>query len=125
MTVVPAATATEADCQATIIEAARTLGYRVHHTRAARSRRGWRTPVQGDAGFPDLVLAGHGHLLVVELKRRGNRPTAQQQAWLDTLTDAGIDARLLTVPDDQQGFVEELTAHAARRRAHTDQIGGP
>src|SRR5215217_4018452 len=60
---------TEAECQATIIEAARVLGYRVAHFRAARTMHGWRTPLQGDAGWPDLVIAGHGHCLVVELKR--------------------------------------------------------
>jgi 5-methylcytosine-specific restriction endonuclease McrA len=46
-----------AQLQRTIVEAARLLGYRVQHARPARTQRGWRTPIEGDVGFTDLVLA--------------------------------------------------------------------
>jgi hypothetical protein len=51
---------TEADLQATILDAARLLGWRACHFRPARTTRGWRTPVEGDPGFPDLTLAKAG-----------------------------------------------------------------
>lgn len=104
--------ATEADCQRAVIVAARYAGWLVHHTRPARSARGWRTPLTGDPGFPDLVLVSRrppGRLLVVELKRRPRRPTHEQQAWLDALSAAGVDARLVYVPDQLDDLLAELT----------------
>jgi len=106
-----AVTATEAECQRTIVDAARLAGWLVHHTRPARTVRGWRTPLEGDAGFPDLVLARRrppGRLLVVELKRAPRQPTDEQRAWLAALTAAGVDARLVYVPDDLDALLAEL-----------------
>lgn len=100
---------TEADCQTAIIAAARTLGYRVHHQRPARLADGRiRSTIQGDKGFPDLVIAGHGRVWIVELKRHGNRPSREQVQWITALAGAGIDARVLIVPDGQHAFITEL-----------------
>lgn len=107
---------TEAECQKTIIEAARTLGYLVHHTRPAQTGRGWRTPIQGDRGFPDLVIAGHGRLFVVELKRKPNRVGVEQMEWIAELERAGIYSSVVWVPDGMHAFIAEL-AHGAQRRA--------
>lgn len=81
---------TEAMLQACVVETARLLGWRVHHTRPARTGKGWRTPIMGDVGFPDLVLARDGRVLFAELKQNGKRPRAEQQAWLDVLPDAVV-----------------------------------
>jgi hypothetical protein len=43
---------------------------------------GWRTPVQGDPGTPDFVLARGGVVLLAELKTDRGRPTPDQVAWL-------------------------------------------
>lgn len=107
---------TEADCQKTIVAAAIMLGYRVHHTRPAQTRRGWRTPMIGHVGFPDLVIAGHGRIWFVELKRKPNKVDDPQQHWLAALTLAGADARVVWVPDGQQSFIDEMTA-ATRKGA--------
>jgi len=104
---------TEAECQTTIVEAAHLGGFLVHHARPARTDKGWRTPLQGDAGFPDLVLAGHGRVIVVELKRRPNKLTPAQVRWQRELLAADVDYRLLWMPDDLTAFVAELIA--ARR----------
>jgi hypothetical protein len=83
---------TEAQFQKAVIDAAHLLGWRVHHTRPARSGKGWRTPIQGDAGFPDLVLARGERVIFAELKRdRRSKPTPEQAAWLETLGTSHLD----------------------------------
>lgn len=81
-----AARESEASFQARVIALATACGWLVHHTRPARTAAGeWRTPVQGDAGFPDLVLVRPPRLLFVELKAAGRMPTAEQWRWLQAL----------------------------------------
>jgi len=75
----------EADLLRTVVEMAHLFGWLVHHDRPALTEKGWRTAVQGDAGFPDLVLARDGRVLIVELKAEGRRLTAEQVAWQDAL----------------------------------------
>ena len=101
---------TEREFQRAVVELARLMGWRVHHTRPALTRAGeWRTPIQGDAGFPDLVLCRPPRLILAELKRNGARPTPQQQAWLDALAScAGVECYLWT-PADWDAVVRTLT----------------
>lgn len=85
-----------ADIQATLIDTAMLLGYRVAHFRAAQTVRGWRTPVEGHAGFVDLVLARDGVVFLWEVKGRGDRLSADQEAWQSAL---GASARVITAAD--------------------------
>ena len=100
---------TERDFQRAVVELARITGWRVHHTRPALTRAGeWRTPIQGDAGFPDLVLCRPPRVIFAELKRNGARPTPQQQGWLDALSACtGVECYLWT-PADWERVVETL-----------------
>ena len=41
--------------------------------------------MQGDPGFPDLVLARDGEVLFVELKSSKGKPTTEQVIWLNEL----------------------------------------
>lgn len=91
--------------QRQVLQLARLRGWRTTHFRPALTERGWRTPLQGDAGFPDLVLARAGVVLIVELKRDGARPTPEQRAWLEALGHVG---RLWT-PSDWDEIQEALT----------------
>ena len=100
--------AVERDWESTIIDAARLGGWLVHAERAAQSRQGWRTPIRGHAGWPDLFLVRDARIIVAELKRRPNKITAAQQTWLDALVAAGVDARVVWVPDDVQALCGEL-----------------
>jgi hypothetical protein len=86
----------EADFQATVIDTAHLFGWRIAHFRAARTAKGWRTPVAGDgAGFPDLILVRPPRLIVAELKSRRGQVTARQQLWMDNLTAVlGIEAHM-------------------------------
>lgn len=70
-----------------VVEAARALGWLVHHDRPARDRRGkWATAIQGDAGFPDLVLVRPPRVLFVELKAERGTLTVAQQGWLEAVS---------------------------------------
>jgi len=99
----------EKDFQRAVIDLARLTGWRVHHTRPALTRRGrWLTPIQGDAGFPDLVLVRAGRVIFAELKRVGGKPTAEQQAWLEALQAcAGVEVYLWT-PNDWEAIIDAL-----------------
>lgn len=71
----------EADFQTWVIGYAQLRGWRVAHFRPARTGRGWRTPMQGDPGFPDLVLARNGEIIFAELKAERGRLSAEQSQW--------------------------------------------
>lgn len=109
-------TPTEYECETTIIEAAKLGGWLVHAERPARSNRGWRTPIRGDAGWPDLVLVGHGRVVVLELKRRPNQVTDDQGRWLEALRRAMVDARVVYVPDELDALVAELVTGCTNAR---------
>lgn len=71
----------EAQWQQRITDYCDLLGLKWHHeTDSRRSKE----------GFPDLVIAGPGGIIFVEVKTddRRSRITAGQQAWLDVLHDA-------------------------------------
>ena len=73
---------TEAMFQVQVIEYAKLRGWRVAHFRPAMNRRGvWATQMQGDPGFPDLVLAREGQVVFAELKSKRGKVTPDQQAW--------------------------------------------
>jgi len=104
--------ATEAQCQAAIIEAAQLGGWRVHAERPARQGDGWATPIQGDRGFPDLVLVRSGVMLAVELKRRPHKLTDGQPEWLAALDQVpGVEAFVLYVPDDMAALNQYLVGY--------------
>lgn len=108
MTAVPRLplTISEQDFQRTVIDYAILRGWRVMHTRPAQTLHGWRTPVEGHAGFPDLVLAREGVVLIRELKRHGRRGyvSKDQRAWLDALGHWGA----IWTPADWETIVEVL-----------------
>lgn len=78
---------TEAEFQQAVIDIAMLRGWKVAHFRPARTAKGWRTPVQGDRGFVDLVLARRGVVLLVELKSDKGRFGPGQQEWAAAIGD--------------------------------------
>jgi hypothetical protein len=46
------------------------------------------------AGFPDLVMVGHGRVIYAELKAERGRLSPDQERWRDSLLEAGADWRL-------------------------------
>jgi hypothetical protein len=85
----------EQELQATIVEACRVLGYRVAHFRPAQTAHGWRTPMSGDVGFPDLICARPGRVLALELKAARGRLGPGQAEWLQALDGGLVEARVV------------------------------
>lgn len=77
---------TEYQFQKKVIDFAMLTGWRVHHSRPAWVRSGKMvTAIMGHAGFPDLVLARNGELIIAELKRMGEKPKPMQVLWGNAL----------------------------------------
>ncbi len=78
---------TEAEFQRAVMDMARFLGWqRIIHFRPAMTKHGWRTALEGDAGFPDLLLIRGATLLVAELKAGTRKPSPEQAAWLEAFS---------------------------------------
>lgn len=83
---------TEAQLERAILELAAATGWRSAHFRAARTARGWRTPVSGDGtGYPDLTLIRAPELLFVELKAQRGKLSDAQRQWLQALDMCEIE----------------------------------
>ena len=81
--------------QNAVIELAHLFGWLVHHTRPAQMPSGrWATPIQGDAGFPDLVLVRGHDTIFVELKSAIGRTSDKQDAWIAALREAGQEVHI-------------------------------
>ena len=99
----------EAQLQATVVEMARLFGWLIHHDRPARRKDGsWSTPVQGNPGFPDLLLVRRGTVLAVELKSERGKLTAEQERWLAELGGAGVRAEVWRPEDLRSGRIERV-----------------
>ena len=88
----------EEQLKGAIIDAAHAHRWIVAHFRAAKTERGWRTPVEADGkGFPDLVLAHPDRgVLFIECKADRGRLSAEQERWVATL-----GAALSSAPDGE------------------------
>jgi hypothetical protein len=82
----------EAPFKNAVIEVATRYGWLVHHDLPSMNKRGkWATHVQGDAGFPDLVLVNkRGVLVFAELKTDVGVIRKTQEEWLSRLDKAGV-----------------------------------
>ena len=82
---------TEAELLRAIQDLAKLYGWKFAHARPALTSRGWRTPLQGDAGFPDCVLLRE-RLIIAELKSDAGYISREQKQWLEAFRDAGIES---------------------------------
>jgi VRR-NUC domain len=93
---------TGAELASTIIGAARFAGWQATHFRPARTAQGWRTPLTGDKGYPDLTLARRGEVLALELKGDRDRLRPEQATWIEALggpTGGVVTAGLVTATE--------------------------
>jgi len=72
------------------------LGWEVVHFRPAKTKRGWRTPVQGSlgVGWPDLILARPPRLIAAELKSDVGKVTEDQRRVLAVLGACGLEVHV-------------------------------
>jgi hypothetical protein len=114
---------TEKALQANIIQMAHALGWLVMHTRPSLNRRGvWATQLTGDPGFPDLVLANGGRLILVELKSEAGKLTPDQLKWQNALPNGYYVWR----PSDWlDGTVERILKEGKMRddKNHITMVG--
>lgn len=80
----------ESELQDKIVRMAEVSGWIVHAERPARTTTGWRTPIQGDAGFPDLILVNEHQVLFVECKSEKGKLTIEQEEWRRILRSAHV-----------------------------------
>jgi hypothetical protein len=104
---------TETEFKDILIGVAKRYGWLVHHDLPAQNSRGrWGTHVQGDVGFPDLLLLHpvSGKLFAIELKSQTGRLTPGQKIWLLAFENAGIYNAVLK-PSDMEYALYLLTNH--------------
>lgn len=99
-----------------VVELARWAKWRVHHQRPAMTKRGWRSAIQGDSGWPDLVLVRGGEIIVAELKSEKGLLSGYQERWLSDLQDAGIEIHVWR-PKDMDAIKARLLGESARPRS--------
>ncbi len=73
---------TERQWQAVVVCTARFYGWQIHHHLVSKG---------SSAGWPDLVICGHGRALFVELKTDTGRLRPEQRTWLGLLAAAGCE----------------------------------
>jgi hypothetical protein len=101
----------ENDLQSSILDFIAYLpGVLVYHALPGRVGEDgrWVTPMAGDKGFLDLVIAGPGGLLFRELKTKQGRVSKDQRRWLDTLQASGHDADVWRPADWPGRIIKEI-----------------
>lgn len=101
----------EAECQRTILAAAKLAGWRCHAERTSRTASGGHaTAIQGEPGFPDIVAVKGASLLFIELKRdRTGRMGPGQDEWIEALDNvAGVQSMVVYVPSDMDRLIRAL-----------------
>ena len=90
----------EEDFGKTVIELAQLYDWLVSHFRPGRTLQGWRTAIQGDKGFPDLVLVRSPRVIFAELKSERGRLTPEGKAWKELLEQCPGVEYYLWRPED-------------------------
>ena len=100
----------EADFQKRVIKLLQDNGWLVHAERPARSAKGWVTPIQGQAGWPDIAaIHPVEHLFwLLELKAETGKLNAGQEKWLLAASQCRIDAVIILRPSDFADFEEKI-----------------
>lgn len=91
----------EREWQSQVIRAARSLDWTVYHTHDSR---------RSNPGWPDLALV-RDRLVIAELKTDTGKLSADQERWLDLLTNAGVETYVWRPRD-----LDDVLAVLTRRR---------
>lgn len=102
----------EAAFQKWLIGVAKWYGWKAVHYRTTRRSGGrgahaYSTPIEGDAGGPDVLLAKAGRLpILAELKTDKGIVSPNQQEWADAIHP---DCYRLWRPRDREAIITELS----------------
>jgi hypothetical protein len=99
----------ESEFQSQVIAEAKRQGWRVYHVYDSRNT--------SDIGFPDLIL-GHpiqSRIVVIELKRKGEKPTEAQQLWLTIFEHAGYETHVWRPSDWDSGEIARVLIGVGKR----------
>jgi len=98
-----------------ILDALIRTGWLACHFRPARTGTGWRTAVQGNIGFPDIIaIHPRKGILALECKSDRGRLTAEQIAWkeaFEAIEDrwhGGLEYRVVRPDDWMSGLLDDL-----------------
>lgn len=75
----------EKDFSSQIEDLLKIYQWRWTHFRPAWSSKGYRTPIKGDRGFPDIVAVRPPRLLFIEVKSEEAKLTVEQEEWIGVL----------------------------------------
>lgn len=101
---------TEAELFERVVELAEHHRWAIHYGRPSSTSRSWRASTTGHVGFPDLVLARGGVVLIRKLRSERGRLTPEQRDWGAQLGDLWAVWR----PSHWREIVAELTVAAHR-----------
>jgi hypothetical protein len=100
--------------QKAILEEMAFQGWRACHFQSvlATGRDGkprWRTPFEADGkGWPDIFAVRRTRAIAVEVKGDGDKIRPEQEEWLASLAEAGIETYLWTPKSLRSGGVNEV-----------------
>ncbi|MGK2898582.1 MAG: hypothetical protein ACSLE9_07825 [Burkholderiaceae bacterium] len=91
-----------------VVDLLDTYNWLCHHDRPARMADGtWRTAVQGDAGFPDIIALRGGRMVIAELKH-ATKVSADQELWLEAFRQLPGAEVYVWRPGDEDAIEEVL-----------------
>ena len=91
---------TESQFQKTVTDALSVCGWRWTHFRPGRTvRGGWRTPLSGSSGYPDITAVRGDRILWLELKTEAGRLTQEQANWCAAIGTAGGSVHVVRPSD--------------------------
>ena len=91
---------TEEQLRSAYRELAYMLGWRMrYHTRYS---------IRSDPGWPDDVLCKPPRIIFVEAKSEKGKVTPKQAAWLDTLSDCGLECYVWRPVHWHDGYIERV-----------------
>jgi len=96
----------EYERQQRITQALRMHGWLHTHFRPLRTEAGYRTPLSGDKGFPDIVAVHpeRGLLLFIEVKSDKGKLSPEQKTWIAALAAWAFKVERL-VPANEKGRI--------------------
>lgn len=77
----------------------------------------------GNRGKPDRLLFYRGRVLIMEIKKPGEKPTKLQTQWLTTFKDADFDAVWADRPGLGKTLIDKFIAKTDAERGIVAKVG--